>query len=1037
MADLDMECDTDDVSLNSTPQSSVKSSYGIEDVRAERIERYPNGIEESKYLCRWENYAIHRWTWEPAVNLESTDVVSVWQARRQAMDEDKFQADNAQVIEEYDRAHQISEASTKLRREKRAKKRKQLAMSARESLAEREAKDASQLNSLFVDSQDVILSEQASPVHQNDGDLLIRQTPIIRKPPLYQSSSSSSGEESMETSEDSFMGELQTMSKRKATGGNSRDDQPRSPERVDKANQSSMKNIVHDPKLKRTTKPSEAHAQREQETSRLAGSTAGPANRAQRWQSSAQRTIESVKKAQRTTIPVSHSASSTQSKTSSATIVVGSTTATSTASTKSAPGGIRFVNERKPEPKQRRSGDKLYKNMHFRHAADVRSRREGTPELGELDFVNTPADFVKPKPRLPSDNPYSRRETGTRHLQEDGWNDIPNTAQVSAGVPLESWEIEKVPLVCPDWRLGNNCPNGPQKCHFMHRNQDADGRNYPVGETSGWLPPKYRKPPIMCLYWFTSKAGCRKTDSDCPYAHRNTGLVPVSIKAPYELRKINPEDRPVFEKYPYHSSQPGLSGGDQTKTRPTDMTCWYWATSICRKAPEDCVFQHHDTGVIADPPSHTRIKPGQPANDPRSVITQRSSSSAYGKSGNVSPPNTQVRIATEMNGASQPVGVCEPVQPPPATELPPARAMCFQLNSKIEQTCKLDFTDMFTSSGDDKVKSLTEFRAFLIYHPQEHSEELELITRWLLMHRVKVSNAWYDGSWISFKQQLVDGGSGIIIAHPDFENFTEMSGFGQVLKKQLRLWSIGLQPGPEYDAALCDSPPEFGHHRVEIFPLGGFIYITDEVFEKSPQVALKIVQLFFAKIKSLQQVTGPISPWHEVADASLLWRLCVRPELMESLILRCEHHAKDLEAGNADVQSCAELYTMLSETNYIEQDDPIAPLSLVPDKYPILSERRVIANVPPVEYFKTLTRSQNDANLHMLRYYAGLQVDMRRDYRHFYVVHIEPGAPCVQQWKEEIQTISDVITPAQCVDELMKCGEESIFDFCERYMARV
>jgi chromo domain-containing protein 1 len=70
----------------------------------------------------------------------------------------------------------------------------------------------------------------------------------------------------------------------------------------------------------------------------------------------------------------------------------------------------------------------------------------------------------------------------------------------------------------------------------------------------------------------------------------------------------------------------------------------------------------------------------------------------------------------------------------------------------------------------------------------------------------------------------------------------------------------------------------------------------------------------------------------------------------------------------------------------------------------------------------------------MIRYYAGVQVDMRRDYRHFFVVHTEPEAPYVQKWKDEIQTIGSVITPEQCVEEFEKSSEESMFDFCERYM---
>lgn len=72
----------------------------------------------------------------------------------------------------------------------------------------------------------------------------------------------------------------------------------------------------------------------------------------------------------------------------------------------------------------------------------------------------------------------------------------------------------------------------------------------------------------------------------------------------------------------------------------------------------------------------------------------------------------------------------------------------------------------------------------------------------------------------------------------------------------------------------------------------------------------------------------------------------------------------------------------------------------------------------------------------MIRYYAGMQTDMRRDYRHFFVVHTEPEAGYVTQWKEEIQTIGAVITLERCVEEFEKRSEESMFDFCERFMER-
>ena len=69
-----------------------------------------------------------------------------------------------------------------------------------------------------------------------------------------------------------------------------------------------------------------------------------------------------------------------------------------------------------------------------------------------------------------------------------------------------------------------------------------------------------------------------------------------------------------------------------------------------------------------------------------------------------------------------------------------------------------------------------------------------------------------------------------------------------------------------------------------------------------------------------------------------------------------------------------------------------------------------------------------------MRYYAGLHVDMRRDYRHFYLVHTDPQAGVVQQWRDEMQTIGRVMSPRQCVQELEKESRVSMIDFCEWFM---
>ncbi|KAL7777163.1 hypothetical protein CFE70_007586 [Pyrenophora teres f. teres 0-1] len=340
-----------------------------------------------------------------------------------------------------------------------------------------------------------------------------------------------------------------------------------------------------------------------------------------------------------------------------------------------------------------------------------------------------------------------------------------------------------------------------------------------------------------------------------------------------------------------------------------------------------------------------------------------------------------------------------PPPPPPPFEAAPPKLPCTPFKSKISSAMKLNFKEMFARS--DGANPFVDRRAYLIYHLEQHAEELALITRWLMMHHVQIGSAHYEGGWEYFQQQIKEGGSGIIIHFQDLAQFfARRYACGQLVFKRV----------------------------------GGFIYITEEVFEKKPRLALKIIQLFCAKVTRLRSQKSAMD---DGENADLLWRLCVRPELMEYLLKHCEDHQKELEAGDDELQSRAKLYTLLAETEYIEQDDPVAPLSLIPDKFPILSERREVAECQPVDYFGALARSREAANLNMIRYYAGLQIDLRRDFRHFFVVHTEPSAPYVHRWMEEIQTIAAVITPEQCVEELSMDERDSMFDFCERFLHEI
>lgn len=121
-----------------------------------------------------------------------------------------------------------------------------------------------------------------------------------------------------------------------------------------------------------------------------------------------------------------------------------------------------------------------------------------------------------------------------------------------------------------------------------------------------------------------------------------------------------------------------------------------------------------------------------------------------------------------------------PLHPPPSTviqlpnayalnaSIPPAIVPCLRAKDIIDNALQISFNDLFEWGEDVTGKTMLDRRALLLYHPEDHVEDLEIITRWLLMHHVEVSNPWYDGCWDHFRQQIAKGGSGIVMVgqHP-------------------------------------------------------------------------------------------------------------------------------------------------------------------------------------------------------------------------------------------------------------------------------
>lgn len=80
------------------------------------------------------------------------------------------------------------------------------------------------------------------------------------------------------------------------------------------------------------------------------------------------------------------------------------------------------------------------------------------------------------------------------------------------------------------------------------------------------------------------------------------------------------------------------------------------------------------------------------------------------------------------------------------------------------------------------------------------------------------------------------------------------------------------------------------------------------------------------------------------------------------------------------------------------------------------------------DYYLALAVSQAEANLVMVQYFAGVVVDQRKWYRHYFVVHTEPEKV---NWKSTVQNIDEIMTPKKCIEILEQPSKGSRFDFYE------
>ncbi|KAF1961457.1 hypothetical protein CC80DRAFT_464352 [Byssothecium circinans] len=1098
----DREYETDEVSVTSTVEDGDEG--GVFDVEAIISEHVSDTGKQ--YLIKWAGYPIHCCTWEPPENFAETNLMHVWKNKKLNMGDDAFDEMVRHNHEKFNEACLRAEAAKVRRQEKRAKKRKKLARTKRARIPpiESDSEDDVPLRPTYKRRQ----SEVASKSREQSAEkspLFVSSTSkhMARKPPIEQSSSEEMSDDDFDTSQDSLLEELEMNEKRTKKKKKIRKGQ--SEPRATNASEKEKAPRITTENARRGT--SDAALPVQGRTSDLPATTLTK--------------TKDNEKARPITQVSTKGSSNTAGKAAPPTVRRPSTTSEPPAQPKASMATgpkplnpIKIVNKPKIAPREwEKKGDKLFTTLHYRANALKRSRTEGTPDPTALDFVNG-KPVGKPPPKTldarsrasVTDNPYGRRESGLRVQAEE--EDPPQPSQNLS--ELQRYEVGKIPMACFDWKSANSCKFSAQNCRFMHRDKDpSTGKDYPVTDWRGTVPPKYMDPPQTCWYWLRGDSGCVNSAETCLFAHENTGTLPnmegkglekidstemprtlmlkgakgqhnsrrtcwwwmrsprgckkpagqckfahentgvvasLDVNSPPEI--VDPNEPPAFMA---NQHRPSFPTPRRETVDPGRLTCFFWNEGTCKNTEEACSFAHCFTGTVADPPRGFSLPAGWKPHY-RGIEESVVSPTAHTRA--PQPGNPQHRSLDiprqpyhddEMIDAStfeQPLEVADVASKEEQHDIPPVPLPDESFKKKMEAVCRLNFEDMFTYNGSDDAEAILERRAFLFYHPTDHAEELEMMTRWLLTHRVEVFNFWSEGSWEQFQKETRDDGrTGVIMAHPDFVHYAEIRRFADVLRRKVRLWSVGYQPATEYDPEISTSSPEYRFDRIEIFPHGGIIYITDDVFEKKPQVALKIIEVFFAKIEKCRQVTGPIDPHKCVDDGCLLWRLAVRPDFMRALFTKAEEDSADVSETDPDLIARIKLYELLSASRYVEQDETSEPMIYRPDDYfPIMSERGCFMDdlyYPPsvdptnlsTSETSSLPKPHDFANTKMVEYYGGMLLDHRQYYRQYFVIHTEPDGVMARDWIKRIGVLDEVMTPEKFISEFEKEAKGNRFEF--------
>ena len=161
----------------------------------------------------------------------------------------------------------------------------------------------------------------------------------------------------------------------------------------------------------------------------------------------------------------------------------------------------------------------------------------------------------------------------------------------------------KIPLTCYHWEHGR-CEFEDAECPFLH-NHSKPVAHPELSAQLNIVPrlPKFARfdgPGLTCWYWY--HVGCRKSMTECPFAHWNTGLVantskyarPTPVPVSQTTRQVSRRDRSTQASK--SSNKVGVSQG-QALGSPRAV-CYFHAQGFCQYGSH-CRHSHDTSSSVS------------------------------------------------------------------------------------------------------------------------------------------------------------------------------------------------------------------------------------------------------------------------------------------------------------------------------------------------------------------------------------------------------------------------------------------------------